>query len=382
MREFERTLGTVTDKDRKNEMISDRLRIALISTPRSGNTWFRRLIASAFMLEDAAVHNPKDLDWDHLPDRFIFQCHWRRAEPFTSLLKKNGFRVVVLSRHPLDVLISILHFAPHQPETARWLESEGGNERSILGAKPCSTNFLEYATGPRAAALLSVSHEWRHAEYSYRVRYEDVVGDPARELIRLGESLNCPATPEAIASAIASNSMESLGEGGRNQHFWQGRPGLWKALLPAEEARRVARFHSAVFDGCGYECDPDESLDGARADANWFQLEVETSQRLLGGIRAQLDASQRALGEAQTELGTSQSALSATRSQLEASQRALAQVQAPSMAPHARLRPIEEQGPTAIGMTRRTRSSLIRHPWISSPLRQAMLMLRQSSTDG
>ena len=145
-----------------------------------------------------------------MSSRCLLQLHWGRVEPFTSLLDQYRFRVVVLSRHPLDVLISILHFAPHEPMTARWLEGEGGNEVPIFDALPCSEAFMEYARGLRAAALLSVSHEWRRAMGCHCLRYEDLVRDPAGELRRLGEALGHPAAPEAIAGAIAANSLENL----------------------------------------------------------------------------------------------------------------------------------------------------------------------------
>ena len=76
------------------------------------------------------------------------------------MLQRHGFRVLVLSRHPLDVLISILHFVRKDRETNNWLGGEGGDERSIFGASPCSPQFLAYATSERAKALLSVSREW------------------------------------------------------------------------------------------------------------------------------------------------------------------------------------------------------------------------------
>jgi len=396
-------------------MGSHQLRIALVSTPRSGNTWFRRLLATTFMLEDRAVHNPEDLVWHELPDRIVLQCHWHKLGPFTSLLEEHRFRVVVLSRHPLDVLISILHFAPHNAETARWLEGDGGNEVSIYGAKPRDSAFLEYAVGPRAAALLSVSHEWREAEGRYSVRYEDVVRDAAGELKRLAAALDQPVTPEVIAEAIASNSMEGLRAGTLNPHFWQGRPGLWKALIPAEEAHQIARIHRVVFDGEGYDCDPDESLDPGRADANWFQLEVEGSQRALRGIEAQLEASQRtlgdtkaelnmlrkalgetraqletsqralgesqarleksqqALGENQAQLEKSQQALGETQAQFEKSQQALGEAQAQLSVTDARLRSFEDLGPTVIEIARRLRRSANRHPRISSALKRIIV---------
>jgi hypothetical protein len=57
-----------------------------------------------------------------------------------------------------------------------------------------------------------------------------------------------------------------------NNHFWQGQPNLWKKLLPAAEATRIADTHATVFSQLGYRCDPNPDLTGSEADANWVQL--------------------------------------------------------------------------------------------------------------
>src|SRR6516162_1611480 len=136
--------------------IEDLVRVAIISTPRSGSTWMRHLLMKLYQAQGFAVHNPAGLDWDHLPPRAVFQLHWHRTHWLLGQLRKQRFRILVLSRHPLDVLISILHFCLRDP-TARWLEGECGSERGIYGAMPTSTAFMDYATGPRANALLSVT---------------------------------------------------------------------------------------------------------------------------------------------------------------------------------------------------------------------------------
>ena len=142
----------------------------------------------------------------------------------------------------------------------------------ILNASPRSSEFLEYATGPRAAALLSVSREWWRAPEVHRLRFEDLVRDPAGELERLGEALRFPALATSLAEAVAANSMEALRATSRNRHFWRGHPGHWRSLLPVAVARRIAQAHAASFSELGYECSPDESLDDGRADANWAQF--------------------------------------------------------------------------------------------------------------
>jgi len=252
--------------DRRNSS----LRIAIVSTPRSGNTWLRRLVADTYALKEQAVYSPDEVTWDELPPRFVLQIHWHRINPFLSLLEQQQFRVVVLSRHPLDVLISILHFAPNEHDTAQWLDGEEGGEAKIFGASPCSPVFLDYATSPRAAILLNVSREW--ARSSRWFRYEDIVRDPAEALCRLGLSIGHEAYPETITKAIATNSIEKLRSAAHNQHFWRGQPGHWKHLLPAAEAHKIAQAHRAVFDEFGYECDPDESLSKDQADANWAEF--------------------------------------------------------------------------------------------------------------
>ena len=52
------------------------LRLALVSTPRSGNTWTRAPLGSLYELEQIPVHTPEEVDWEHLPRRCVIQIHW------------------------------------------------------------------------------------------------------------------------------------------------------------------------------------------------------------------------------------------------------------------------------------------------------------------
>ena len=254
---------------RRHSGAGTKLRIAVISTPRSGNTWLRSLLAGIYGLEQFAVHTPDDLDWSGLPNRCIVQLHWHWREPLTSNLAAHGFRAVTISRHPLDVLLSILRFSRYEPETARWLDGESGGEAEIRDAAPLSPSFEEYATSSRAFALLSISREWWNSPDVCRVRYEDLVYRTFGELERLGETMGAPATAKAIAGAVHSNTFKALQANDANQHFWQGQPGLWKKLLPAATARRIAKRHEANFRTFDYLCDPDPALSADQAERNW-----------------------------------------------------------------------------------------------------------------
>jgi hypothetical protein len=230
--------------------------------------WLRRLLVAAYGLEERSAHAPDEVDWEALPERCALQLHWRRTPEFRQTLKRYGFSVAVLARHPLDVLVSILHFAPHEPQTARWLDGEGGDETPLLGADPASPAFLAYATGPRAKALLAVTTEWwPHADA--RVRYEDLVDDPARELGRMIQELGGePHVP--CAEAVEVVSFGRLHKEATNQHFWQGKPGLWTELVPTQYALAIASAHPEMLE-LGYTV----GVDAPTARARWREIAVD-----------------------------------------------------------------------------------------------------------
>jgi hypothetical protein len=255
------------------------LRLALLSTPRTGNTWLRHLLGSLFALDQIAIHRPGQLDWDALPSRCVLQLHWHRSEELTTLLKRHRFRVVVLSRHPLDTLISLLHWVTTCPlppsvwEDNPCLDGDRGTEAAIRGVGPRDPAFLSYACSPRAEVLLSVSRQWWQSRGAVRVGYEDLVANPVRSLLRITLELVEPPR-RTVAEAIAAHSLEHLRDlhPEAPQHFWQGRPGLWRSLLPPPEAHRIAEAQRPAFVEFGYLCEPDEALDGPQADRNWLEL--------------------------------------------------------------------------------------------------------------
>ena len=248
------------------------VRVAVLSTPRSGNMWLRRLLAASHGLEEVSADTPAAVPWRSLPERCVLQLHWPPDEDVLAPLAEHAFRRVVLTRHPLDVLLSILHFAQREPRTARWLNGAGGDEHELLGADPCSPSFRRYATGSRARALLTTTVDWhRSRALDATVSFEDLVADPGGELERLNAALGLtPVVPAREASA--ANGIDRLRAAHANGHFWRGLPGHWRTLLPAAVAEEIAAAQEPSFVELGYALDPDPALDEARARANWAIL--------------------------------------------------------------------------------------------------------------
>jgi hypothetical protein len=272
------------------------MRVAIVSTPRSGNTWLRHLLARVYGATERAFHSPAEIPWADLPDACILQLHWSPTPSLRTLLEQNHFRVVVLARHPLDVLLSILHFALFDPSTDHWLVGEGGSEASTYGAMPCSPAFVQYATSRRAKALLSVSLDWWDLPEVCQIRYENLVADSHGELSRVVEEFGV-APVEKLDKALTATTFSRLRARSGSQeipelshHYWQGRPGHWKRLLTSDVARTIAAGHAYLFDALDYDCDPDPTLDRYRADANWIELtRPELMERLLnyGALKEQ-----------------------------------------------------------------------------------------------
>jgi len=242
------------------------MNLAIVSTPRSGNTWVRLVLSETLGLNLVGTHNYRDVK--AVPDNCLLQLHWYREPNFQTFLRDHGFRVVVIARHPLDVLLSILHFIRYEGLTSRWLEGNGEIPADLAGQSPTSAAFRDYATSWGAENLLSISYQWWHDQSAVRVRYEDLAASPRDGFGVLLRELGAPA--EGLDQALAHNWFDSL-RNLPNRHGWQGRPELWRDLIPYQTARAIQARHARLFEVLGYEVAPTD-LDLVQAEANWATL--------------------------------------------------------------------------------------------------------------
>lgn len=248
----------------------DRLRVAVVSTPRSGNTWVRSVLGEILELEQIAVHNYAEIG--KIPDRCIVQLHWYRESNFQRFLNENGFRILVLARHPLDVLISILNFVRHEPQTARWLEGNAEIPTDFAGKPPTSREFLRYATSWGAENVLSISYQWWHHAGAVKARYEDLVRRPADALLELARAFAPDACDRnGAVSRFNLDFFQQL----PNRHGWQGRSGLWRKLILRSDAQKIYRRHRRIFDVLGYSVGV-YWLTRAAASRKWEELAAQT----------------------------------------------------------------------------------------------------------
>lgn len=226
------------------------MKLIIVSTPRSGNTWLRYMLASLYKLQQFAVHSPNDLDWPQLPTKTIVQLHWHKTLAFQQLLEKNYFQPITIVRHPLAVLLSIWQFATYEPDTAKWLLGEAGNEKNIVNQPLNSRAFLDYACSSRAKALLSISPQWWNQPKVICVKYEDLVTAPKQTLSRL--CLTLDATHGNIDQVLSENTLDKLKSTTSNQHFWQGSPYAWRDMLSGEFIQIIEKTHRLTLQQLNY----------------------------------------------------------------------------------------------------------------------------------
>ena len=311
-----------------------RLRVAIVATPRSGNTWLKGLLGSLYGLPDIICDRPDEVPWNTLPERCVIQLHWSPEPELLELFERHAIRPVTIVRHPLDTLISILHFCTTWPGTSRWFGGRGGNEDMIRGCLPTSPAFLDYATGPRARALMAISLEWWSCASCHNLCYERLAEDPLTELSRLGNFLE-PVSPQVIQSAIDGNSLEKTRPKVANQHHWVGTSAHWKRLIPASVAGQIASAHAMHVELLRYDCTADGCPTATQADLNWFALEIQSLRQELSRTRSQLL-------DAQLRLESTESYLALARS-----------IAKP-------LRPLRELGRQSVQMAQRLHAQAIR----------------------
>ncbi|MPZ23309.1 MAG: hypothetical protein GEU28_07150 [Dehalococcoidia bacterium] len=306
----------------------ERLQIIIASTGRSGTTWLQLLMADLYNAAALGARGWKPETglfvpaatgskvnhlvagaqgmlyrtwpefWSYLPGRAVVNAHWHAYPEIVEELQARGVPVVTLARHPFDIAISHLAWVNRYDQVNLDIDH-------LKGLAPTSPGFVDFASGELAQWLFSITRGWWTREWVHRVRYEELVARPLPVLAQLAEEIGAPPAlsvedtlarderrglrtdrlsrwariiPGRHRDALLDLWSGAVRKGGRGayaerqrqrKHYWQGRPGLWRSLLPAEQAEEIGRAHAELLEFFGYDCDPDPALTPGQADANW-----------------------------------------------------------------------------------------------------------------
>jgi hypothetical protein len=232
------------------------LRILILSTPKTGNTWLRHLLAGEYRLPQFYVPPPLDCaKLDKAGERWVTHYHIRPNPEVLSWIRTNRAVVITTIRHPGDVLLSLYdHVHDFRNETL--------NQdflRRMLWTGFARNGMTTYAANQPFSADLDCSLEWMACEGTHTVRYEDLRADPVAALRDVTSRIH-PAPLERIEAAVEMCGIDLMRSmaGEFSGFFRQGRVGDWRQMLAPDvvEVLRRQPPYAAQVARLGYSMNP------------------------------------------------------------------------------------------------------------------------------
>jgi hypothetical protein len=238
----------------------------IVSYQKSGNTWLRFLIANLTSSGSPVTFLQME---DRVP--MIYDCsNWVLLQkPRPRVIASHECfdprygRVIYIVRDPRDVVVSSYYHHlklgdihdgyPIEQFVARWLRETQYDSPRFGSWREHILSWNE-TRGKDAGFLL--------------VRYEDMKGNPQKELARISSFLDLSVPPERLAKAIEASSPERMRQLEKLQHeLWLRTKGLradvpfvrkaeiggWKSALSEASVRVIEADCGAIMQSLGYE---------------------------------------------------------------------------------------------------------------------------------
>ncbi len=188
----------------------DRLKIVILSSPKTGHTWLHWLLQYAYRIPPVEL----PLEWtpgcaDDLPPRFVTAQHLFPSESLVQWLVESRAVAVTTIRHPADTFLSYFHYVKWQDNRAAALWQLQDASAAMLrqdGDRP-GKNALKFITSwfPQFYGL---SLAWAKLG-SHVVRYEDLLVDPLSQLREVTSKI-VPLDEESLKAAVFLCKPEQL----------------------------------------------------------------------------------------------------------------------------------------------------------------------------
>src|SRR5438270_356914 len=177
----------------------------LVSFPKSGNTWARFLIANL-------VRPGEKIDFSNvngvIPGPEVTSNRNLQRIPRPRIIKSHQYfdprykQVIYIVRDPRDVVVSQYHF-----QRKRKLVADGFPLTDFVGKFLAGETCYYGSWGEHVGSWLAT----RHGQPGFLLlRYEDMVADSARELVRVASFLGRACTNEEIDQAVQRSSADTM----------------------------------------------------------------------------------------------------------------------------------------------------------------------------
>jgi hypothetical protein len=253
----------------------------IVSYPRSGNTWTRFLIANLLHPEEPATFaNIESL----VPDSEAQSNRYLKRIPRPRFIKSHEYfdhrypRIIYIVRDPRDIALSYYDFQRkyRQIEDRYPLDQYVSN---FVNGRLISADWGTW--GENVSSWIATR---RNSKNFILVRYEDMISDTARELLRIADFLELRTSPTQLDQAIVRSSVERMRELEKLQgDQWVSTKnrredipfvrtalaGGWRKNMPASSVAEIESVWGPLMSLLGYELGMKEGL-RATAEATEF----------------------------------------------------------------------------------------------------------------
>lgn len=241
------------------------LKILIVSTAKTGNTWLRHLLSTIYDLptaEPPLQFDPSAIN--QLGARWVGHQHYHPQFELLTWAKQNNVVLLTTVRHPGDALVSLYHHVHNHPNDANYGVEAMLIEKDGDAAGQTIVAFVEGFF----YVVLNTSITWIYTGRSQIVRYEELWRDPVATLVALTDRIY-PVARDRVERAVeqCDISMMRKVSGPARKFFRQGGVGGWRKELSAEVID-LFRHHDpypAQFAALGYTLDPADPLIDAPA---------------------------------------------------------------------------------------------------------------------
>jgi hypothetical protein len=241
--------------------------VFIVSYPKSGNTWTRFLVGN-LIYQDEPV-NFANVE-SRLPSLYVHSD--RKLGKLPRILKSHDCfdprykTVIYIVRDPRDVLVSAYHYAiklgivPKNWRIEQFVPAllDGSFDSGLL-------------VNPRWGSWYDNVASWLSMKDNRKfllLRYEDMLDNPERELVKVADFLSLEPTPERLTRAVRLSSADHMRElekaqGAKWSLTKNTRPdmafvrkacaGTWRSELPSQAVADIETAWGSLMRTLGYE---------------------------------------------------------------------------------------------------------------------------------
>lgn len=246
------------------EVADDSLKIIVVGTPKTGNTWLTHLLAEVYDLPQVSLSaDYQAIDWNALGPRWVGQQHYQPEAQLKHIAQSLGVVFVTPIRHPADVFVSLRHYTDRR-------EARDEDEVNVRTRRP--DYMLEDGPGNFGEATshylqhgfylkLHLSIYWLRMGWSFGVRYEDLWLQPVATMATLCDQI-LEVDSDKIRRAVCSCEIGVMRQVLDPAGGFVRRGGIngWKQALPSHlhEILSGQAPYPQQFATLGYSMNPDD----------------------------------------------------------------------------------------------------------------------------